>query len=334
LVLFSPGYKFDANQYIYAGTRLASHGMVVAILSHAGEGSYSSVADPANALSVVLGNRPRDMSFALTSLLGDSRTKDVIDPSQVVAAGHSYGGYTALALAGGDDSVCDSVEPFYGRQPDGTCVAVTSDRRFKAVISLDGSNDLLTANELARVRVPSMGIGEDEAAIEASAQGWTGYNARPHVFIGARTSYRIDVNHTTHVSYTETCPGWLDILTRAGVFPNERMALEDVETIKWFYCSCPTPDLDGDCVLDARSGHTLITKYMIAFINAYVANGPGRNLLVPRCGQKQEANIDLFTTEVGGDHHEGPSIWWLPPEWTDQFDYYVHQADVPCEDEQ
>ena len=87
----------------------------------------------------------------------------------------------------------------------------------------------------------------------------------------------------------------------------------------------------GDCVIDARLGHDLITKYMVAFINAYVAHGPGRNPLVPKCGQQQEANIDLFTTEVGGDQHVAfeDGIWGA-----ESFDYYDSQADVPCEDRQ
>lgn len=332
LVVFSPGSQFDANQYIYVGTRLATQGIAVAIATHRGEAIFSIPSDPWFPGSLQAVNRAKDMSFALTSLLGDPRTRDVFNASQVVAAGHSFGGYTAWLVAGGDDNACDTFEWFYGeKMPEETCVPIAPDPRFKGVISQDGSNEFLSATELARVRVPTLNIGEDEAALIASS-GTPGFNARPHAFIGARTSYRVDVNHAAHTSFADACATF-DIFTRAGVYPNDNMTQEVIDFLKGYYCVCPTPVLNGDCVIDAPLGHNLTTKYMTAFINAYVAHGPGRNLLVPKCGQKQEANIELFTTEVGGDHHVGPDLGWLAPFLSnEQFDYYVHQADVPCED--
>jgi predicted dienelactone hydrolase len=271
------------------------------------------------------------MSFALTSLMSDPGTRDLFEHSQVVAAGHSFGGWTSWTLAGGNDNVCDLLKSSGDTPREETCVPIAPDPRFKGIISLDGSNDWMKAGELARVHVPTLSMGEDDAAF--AAQGIAGYEARAHAFIGGRSSFRIDVNHSTHVSFTDACANF-DILTRAGAYPNERMTPEFMDILRSTYCACPTGVLNGDCVIDVRLGHDLITKYMIAFTNAYVAHGPGRNLLVPKCGQKQEANIELFTTEVGGDHHLGPDIFWLPPLLgAEQYDYYVHQSDVPCEDE-
>ncbi|QHT69654.1 dienelactone hydrolase [Rhodocytophaga rosea] len=44
--------------------------------------------------------RPLDISFALTALLGEKELSRVIDQQRVGAAGFSFGGYTVLALAG------------------------------------------------------------------------------------------------------------------------------------------------------------------------------------------------------------------------------------------
>jgi predicted dienelactone hydrolase len=46
--------------------------------------------------------RPQDISFALTSLLNDRDFKEVIDTDKIGAAGFSLGGFTVIALAGGE----------------------------------------------------------------------------------------------------------------------------------------------------------------------------------------------------------------------------------------
>ena len=112
LVMVSPGDGDNDWEYLYIGTRLASHGNVVAVTNHYGDQhwDWSSL----DREVVRTANRPRDVSFAITELLQKSDStgetlNGAIDPSRIVVSGHSLGGYAAYALAGGDDDVCDDL---------------------------------------------------------------------------------------------------------------------------------------------------------------------------------------------------------------------------------
>ena len=67
LVVFSPGKSEQTWQLIYLGTRLASHGYVVAVTEHWADCQWSWSACDDFLTAMV--NRPRDMSFAITQLL-------------------------------------------------------------------------------------------------------------------------------------------------------------------------------------------------------------------------------------------------------------------------
>ena len=131
---------------LYIGTRLASHGFVVALLYHYGDAFWAyEVFDDIATASM---NRPLDVSFTLTKLLernstaGDALYK-LMDPRMVAASGWSLGGYAAMALAGGDDSVCDKpIEMGAPGVPPNTCVPTLVDPRIRAIVPLDGSTQL------------------------------------------------------------------------------------------------------------------------------------------------------------------------------------------------
>jgi predicted dienelactone hydrolase len=110
--MVSPAWGSDNWTYIFIGTRLASHGYVVAVLKHWADGEWQwSQSDD---LLTVMVHRPRDVCFAVTQLLAKSRTPGellfrAIEPERIAASGHSIGGYTTETLAGGDDLVYDAL---------------------------------------------------------------------------------------------------------------------------------------------------------------------------------------------------------------------------------
>jgi dienelactone hydrolase len=137
LVVFSHGIGGSRQGYSWLGRHLASHGIASLHLQHVGSdrqlwrgnvfnivGRLQGAAQEGEAIA-----RAQDLRFALDTLLtGELAPR--IDPSRIVAAGHSYGANTALLSSGArveregravelrDDrvraAIVISAPPFYG----------------------------------------------------------------------------------------------------------------------------------------------------------------------------------------------------------------------------
>lgn len=111
VAVISHGLGSDRRTFQYLAEHLASHGFVVLVPEHPGsnqayleallEGRASEVADPLEFL-----NRPLDVRDALDFLeaegIDDPGFRGRADVSRTLAIGQSFGGYTALALAGAE----------------------------------------------------------------------------------------------------------------------------------------------------------------------------------------------------------------------------------------
>lgn len=112
VIIFSHGLGGSRDGYEYLGRRWASHGYVSMHVQHIGSDTAvwqesvfkmramrQAAANPANVL-----NRPKDVSFAIDQMQrlnrDDSVLKNRIDLERVGVGGHSFGAYTALAIAG------------------------------------------------------------------------------------------------------------------------------------------------------------------------------------------------------------------------------------------
>lgn len=110
LVVISHGLGGGRTAFKYFAEHLASHGYVVAVPEHPGSSGKQFEAllnnqetDVSRPTEFI--DRPLDISFLLDELLQRNQTdpllKSRINSEQVGVLGHSYGGYTAIALAGG-----------------------------------------------------------------------------------------------------------------------------------------------------------------------------------------------------------------------------------------
>ncbi len=114
LVVFSHGNNGIRIQSFFFAAHLASHGFVVASPDHHGNtfvDTLNGTVDPEPTV-----NRPLDMSFLIDTLLAMSADPDTvlggaIDAERIGASGHSFGGYTVFALAGGVSDFGTFTEP-------------------------------------------------------------------------------------------------------------------------------------------------------------------------------------------------------------------------------
>jgi predicted dienelactone hydrolase len=132
LVVMSHGFAADRRFLTYLAEHLASHGYSVASLEHPGSNIHSLAEvsmsfKPSDLISAnEFVDRPEDIRFLLDELerLGRDRDffKDKFNTQEVTVIGHSLGGYTALALAGGELNLpalrqfCTALNPL-GRSP-------------------------------------------------------------------------------------------------------------------------------------------------------------------------------------------------------------------------
>ena len=102
VILFSHGFAGTRLQSRFLCSHLASHGYVVASPDHAGNTfldlNVFKVSDSTR-------DRPHDLRVVLDKLIEESRDPEStlfgrLDERRCAAVGHSFGGYTALAMAG------------------------------------------------------------------------------------------------------------------------------------------------------------------------------------------------------------------------------------------
>jgi Platelet-activating factor acetylhydrolase, isoform II len=309
LVVFSPGWGAPTWAHTSLGTRLASHGFVVAVMYHFGD-QWWPWEPPYDPLGVASYNRPRDVSFVLSDLLQRNGTSGdllygLIKPERVAAGGWSLGGYAAMTLAGGDDSVCDTL---YGQEgledpPAWTCVPSFPDPRIKVITPLDGSNQVLHFYELARITLPAMGIGEEWNML-ALDPAFTTWQARQHAAFSGHPAYRVDLYNSIHQSFSDICEV-AQVFIDTGVDP---------ATGEWI--------LDNFCTADIISSalaHQLRSKYMIAFLKTHLTGEPGyQNMLTPGWALTRESSIEFFATEKRNPNS-------IDEDWPDLFVYFPHQ---------
>ena len=110
LVVLSHGIGGDLRSLSWLANALASQGVIVAGVNH----PYGTWRDFDLERAIKHWQRPKDISALIDVILADPKLKDRIDETRIIAAGFSYGGWTALSLAGAQNdqdgfiSACES----------------------------------------------------------------------------------------------------------------------------------------------------------------------------------------------------------------------------------
>jgi predicted dienelactone hydrolase len=134
LVVFSPGLGGSREVYGYFAKHLAGYGYIVVVVTHKGTDTEYFLTNGFKALWQTLGqdavwaDRAADISFVIDRLLAKDQDQELIkgrvDAQRIGVAGHSYGAFTSLAIAGQVSTAKDGKAHAY------------ADARVKAVITM------------------------------------------------------------------------------------------------------------------------------------------------------------------------------------------------------
>jgi predicted dienelactone hydrolase len=187
LVVFSHGNGGVRFQSWFLMEALASHGFVVAAPDHAGNTALDAIAGTSDPVGVAATNRPRDVSFVIDQMLARDRDPANtlhrrIDERDIGVAGHSFGGFTALATAGG----------FVDYQPDS---------RVEAIVPIAPATFGFTDQQLASIDVPTLLMGGTSDTVVPIEPGIV----RAWDLITGRPAYRVDMLAAGHNSFTNVC---------------------------------------------------------------------------------------------------------------------------------
>lgn len=255
LVLLSHGFGGSWRNLNWLAGELAGHGYVVAAPDHPG----TTTSDRRPEQAVRLWERPHDLSRVLDALNADPGLAGPIEAGRIAAIGHSLGGWTVMALAGGRYDVsrlpaacaphCEAFTALGLRDGKADPVklgADLSDARIGTVVSLDLGPALgFTPQSLAGVRIPVLVLaaGTEVPGIVALRQD-SEFVAKS--LPQAATRY-LPIPDATHFSFMQLC------------LPEASAAIEKIAPGESFVCR------DGG-TRDRSALHRQIADEILAFL--------------------------------------------------------------------
>ncbi len=214
VILLSHGWGGNYTRMGWLGAGLVAQGAVAVAVNHpnstTGDLNYQSALNH--------WTRAQDLSAALDYVLNDPALAAMIDPMRIYAAGYSYGGWTALSIAGlkgrseGFDQYCkatgDGSE--FCRELKKAGVEISSldsvkwhasykDKRIAATAAIDpGLTWGLTASDVVELDVPVLliGLGQGKDRLEATDTSAAGSNFEA-LFPAAKVEHLTPAMHFT-----------------------------------------------------------------------------------------------------------------------------------------
>ncbi len=188
----SGGLRYIASYYTEA---IASYGYVVAAPDHTGNTAVDRLLGAEAEFDVTALARPNDVEAVINAMLDPTSAETAgfvasVDPESIAVTGHSFGGFTALAVAGGYEN------------PLGSFVA---DDRVDAIIPLapatgDGTR-LMSDAGLESIQIPMLvmvGTNDQTTPVDPNVTRiWDLAKSEPLV--------RVELVDAQHQSFTDVC---------------------------------------------------------------------------------------------------------------------------------
>jgi len=187
LVIISHGNGGSHLLYRTISTHLAKNGYIVAMPEHYGNNRNNNTLEHTteNLLS-----RPRHVSLTIDFLLSDNSFSRNIARRRIAVIGHSMGGYTALALAGG-----------VPRTKDGLVLKVASDSRVKAIVLLAPGTGWFM-NSLSGVAIPILMLTAEHDPVTPK---WNGEIVLNYITEKSKLTFK-EIENAGHYSFLSPFP--------------------------------------------------------------------------------------------------------------------------------
>ncbi|MDJ0786010.1 MAG: dienelactone hydrolase family protein [Myxococcota bacterium] len=266
MVVFSHGSGGIRFQSFFLTETLASHGFVVVAPDHAGNTALDLLF-PAPPFTTT--DRPRDITFLIDEML--ARNADAtsgffgrIDPERIGMTGHSFGGFTTIAMGAGFEDV-------------------PADPRIDALAPLAPVSTSFTTAELNAIDEPTIVIGGTlDTTTPIDPQSTTAFSE-----IGARPRFRIDIIDADHFSFASFCKIG-DALIAIGAPPNIiEQVLGSIES------TC------GPETIDIVTAQRITNHYVVSFMKVFV-EGDVRYIRELSPGRAKTEPVDYFRQLGGG----------------------------------
>jgi len=262
MLVFSHGNDGIRFQSYFLCEQLASHGFVVVAPDHVGNTAADALLP--NPPPFEVRDRLLDVSLAIDAMLG--RAGDPadafhgrVDPFRIGVLGHSFGGFTTLALASG-------------------FADVPADPRVSAILPISPATGLLDDAALASVELPILVLGGTSDTIVPVDPN----NARAFEETSGRPRWRVDIEQAGHNSFTNICD-IADALAGAGLPP----ALLDILFA----------NVDQGCgpdLIPVEEAQRITNLYVVSFFQEELARRPGFRRYLTRGHVRREGlPVDL-----------------------------------------
>jgi predicted dienelactone hydrolase len=274
LIVFSHGSGGINIQSIVLMETLASHGFVVAAPNHTGNSTFDGpddlpYEDPAT-------DRPKDVSFLIDWLL--ERSADPSDPlyraidrKAIGVSGHSFGGFTALAMAAGFEA--SSFGP------------VPPDTRVRAIVPVSATTSSFSDEELASIHVPALFLGGTlDTAVPIDPN-----TTRAFSLMSPGRLFRVDVVGATHTHFANICD-IAQVLIDVNLGPSSWPGIGAGALVQPYIDTCLPP------AFSVEETNRIQNLYTVAFFRRYLARDSRyKSFLTAHYAMEHEPDVLFFT---------------------------------------
>ena len=282
IIVISHGLNSDRNSYAYLAEHLVSHGFVVVVPEHLGsntqqllallQGRAKEVTDPTEFL-----DRPLDVSFILDQLEQRAQSDPIfqgrLNFEQVGIVGQSFGGYTALVLAGAPLNLgqlrqdCDTqLDQTFNLSLLLQCQALRlpaqpyalTDPRIRAVVAINPiGSSLLGPESYRQIQVPVMVIAGSADTVAPAVQE----QFQPFSWLTQTHKYLLLILNGTH--FSTIAPSQ----TESGVLPDLSDLVGPAPGLARHYLKATSLAFFNTHVADSSQASALLTPKLAATLS-------------------------------------------------------------------